>query len=194
VILLASSSPRRAEILTSLGIAFRVAPSTVEEIIRDEETAPEAVERLAEEKAREVASRHPGMPVLGADTVVFLDSEVLGKPRDDDDARRMLERLSGRTHRVATGVCLIAGDRCDARREISEVTFAPLSREEIEWYVSSGEPRGKAGAYAVQGLAARFVEDVRGSYSNVVGLPARTVYLMLRDMGLESLALPERSP
>lgn len=191
MLLLASSSPRRADILASLGIPFRVVASALLEEIRPGETAEAAVVRLAAEKAEEVAGRHPEDAVLAADTVVFLDDEILGKPLDADDARRMLRRLSGKTHRVATGVCLLSPRGREAGRAVSEVTVAPLSDAEIEWYVHTGEGMGKAGAYAVQGLAARFIEEVRGSYSNVVGLPARTVYRMLRRLGLDALALPE---
>lgn len=194
MILLASTSPRRAEILASLQIPFRVVASGVAEQIREGEPAVEAVLRLASEKAADVASHHPSAPVLGADTVVFLGSDVLGKPSDDEEAGRMLRLLSGRVHRVATGVCLLAGGRRQEHCEVSEVRFAPLSEEEVGWYVASGEARGKAGAYAVQGLAARFVEEVRGSYSNVVGLPARAVYLLLRQAGLDALALPDLAP
>jgi nucleoside triphosphate pyrophosphatase len=189
-LVLASSSPRRAEILKSLGIPFIVDPSSVDETPHDGETAPETASRLAEEKALEVAGRHDGRWVLGADTLVILDGAALGKPRDDEDARRMLGLLSGREHRVVTGVALACQGRTPRRFvEESRVAMATLTDEEIRWYVATGEPRDKAGAYAVQGLGSRFIEGVRGSYTNVMGLPARAVYRLMREAGDPALAL-----
>ena len=188
-LVLASASPRRAEILAALGIPFEVEPSRVEETLRPGEDAVSAASRLAREKARGVA-RPGGAPVLGADTLVFLGSAILGKPSDEIDARRMLSLLSGRTHSVVTGVALLSGGVLFEESVISRVRFAALSDEEIAWYAGSGEPRDKAGAYAVQGSGARFVESVEGSASNVIGLPARAVYVLLRQAGLLALALP----
>ena len=180
-IVLASSSPRRAEILTSLGIPFVVDPSDVPEDLAPGETAREAAERLAAAKAAEVAPRHPGSWVLAADTLVVLDDTILGKPRDDADAARMLRLLSGRRHRVVTAIRLRATESPgEGRVEESDVDMAPISEAELAWYVGTGEPRDKAGAYAVQGLGARFIEGVVGSYSNVMGLPARGVYLLMK--------------
>lgn len=189
-LVLASASPRRAEILTSLGIPFTVDPADVDETPRPGEAPDQMAARLASAKAAAVAERHPGVPILAADTLVVLDRAVLGKPVDDADAARMLSRLSGREHRVVTGVCL----RADAGPgttlvEWSRVRFAPLSEDEIRWYVATAEPRGKAGAYAVQGLGARFIEGVEGSFTNVMGLPARAVYRLLRGTPDPSLAL-----
>lgn len=181
-LVLASTSPRRAEVLTSLGIPFVVDPSDVDEGIRPGESGELAASRLAAEKAALVASRRPQSWVLAADTLVLLDGAILGKPRDDAEAAEMLEKLAGREHRVVTAVRLRRGD--DPGREIIElsgVRISPLSPEEIRWYVATGEPRDKAGAYAVQGLGARFIEAVHGSYTNVMGLPARAVYLLLRE-------------
>jgi septum formation protein len=190
LVILASSSPRRAEILASLRIPFIVDPSSVDETPRDGETAAETAGRLAEEKALEVARRHPGRWVLGADTLVILDGAALGKPRDDEDARRMLGLLSGREHRVVTGVALAREEREQGRLlEESHVAMAALTPEEIRWYVATGEPRDKAGAYAVQGLGSRFIKGVRGSYTNVMGLPARGVYRLMREAGDPALAL-----
>jgi nucleoside triphosphate pyrophosphatase len=193
-LILASASPRRAEILSSLGISFTVDPPTLEEKVRQDETVREAVSRLAAEKAAEVAARHAGEWVLAADTLVFFPAgPILGKPRDDADAARMLSRIAGKEHRVATAVRLRKG--ADPGQEIlqeSRVRMAPLSEEEIRWYVATGEPRDKAGAYAVQGKGARFIEAIAGSYSNVMGLPARAVYRLLkdaRDPALDLLAL-----
>lgn len=188
---MASASPRRFEILSSLGIPFTVDPPTVEEEVRQGETVQEAVSRLAAEKAAEVAPRHPGDWVLAADTLVFFPAgPILGKPRDDADAARMLFQIAGKEHHVATAVRLRQG--ADPGQEIleeSRVRMAPLSDEEIRWYVATGEPRDKAGAYAVQGKGARFIEAIAGSYSNVMGLPARAVYRLLKDARDPALAL-----
>jgi septum formation protein len=189
-LILASASPRRAEILTSLGIPFRVVPSSIEEEVRPGETAEAAASRLAAEKAADVSARHPSDWVLAADTLVFFSGgEILGKPADDAEAARMLRELSGREHRVVTAVRLRRGSE-DGRAEVilSGVRIAPLTEEEIAWYVATGEPRDKAGAYAVQGLGARFIEAISGSYTNVMGLPARAVYRLLRDVRDPALA------
>ena len=192
-LILASSSPRRAEILAALGIPFEISPADIPEILVPGETGSEAAARLAREKAAAAAVRHAGEWILAADTLVLVDSVVLGKPADDRGAREMLRLLSGREHRVVTAVHLRKGF-ADGTGEIEEsrVRIAPMTDEEIRWYVETGEPRDKAGAYAVQGLGARFVEGVDGSFSNVMGLPARTVYRLLReapDPDLARLAL-----
>ncbi|HZT11108.1 MAG TPA: Maf family protein [Actinomycetota bacterium] len=181
-LVLASSSPRRSEILTSLGIPFAANPADVDERLRPGESGEAAASRLASDKAALVAARHPESWVLAADTLVLLDGDILGKPRDDAEAAEMLRRLAGREHRVVTAVRLRKG--ADAGREavvLSSVRISPLSPEEIRWYVATGEPRDKAGAYAVQGLGARFIESVTGSYTNVMGLPARAVYSLLKE-------------
>ena len=181
LLVLASSSPRRAEILTSLGIPFVADPAEVDEQLRTGESGEDAASRLAAEKAALVVSRRPDSWVLAADTLVLLDGDILGKPRDAADAADMLRRLGGREHRVVTAVRLRRG--ADLGREVralSSVRISPLSDEEIRWYVSTREPYDKAGAYAVQGLGARFIESVNGSYTNVMGLPARAVYELLR--------------
>ncbi|HEY3170122.1 MAG TPA: Maf family protein [Thermoanaerobaculia bacterium] len=192
-LLLASGSPRRAEILSALGIPFTAVPTRVDETIAPGESGRDAASRLAGEKAAAAAALHPADWVLAADTLVLLDGTVLGKPRDEGEAGEMLRRLSGREHRVVTAVRLTkgVGPAFEAIEE-SRVRIAPLDDEEIRWYVSTGEPRDKAGAYAVQGLGARFVESVDGSFSNVMGLPARSVYRLLReapDPALARLAL-----
>jgi MAF protein len=188
-LILASSSPRRAEILREAGFAFDVAPADIDETPRPGERARALVRRLAESKARAVASRvHAGATVetivLGADTEVVVDGEIFGKPADAAAARRMLEKLSGRSHEVITGVVLLR-TRDGALREAVEstqVTFATITPQEIEAYVASGEPLGKAGAYAVQGRGGRFVTRIEGCYFNVVGLPLARVYGLLRDL------------
>ena len=178
-----------------MGIPFFVDASDVSEEVRPGESAGVAASRLAADKAAHVAARHPDSWVLAADTLVLLGEEILGKPRDDAEAGRMLAALAGREHRVVTAARLRRGaDAGRERVEISRVRIAPLSPEEIRWYVATGEPRDKAGAYAVQGLGSRFIESVSGSYTNVMGLPARAVYLLLRERGdapLARLALPD---
>ncbi|HEY3171895.1 MAG TPA: Maf family protein [Thermoanaerobaculia bacterium] len=192
-LLLASSSPRRAEILTALGIPFEVTSAEIDEMLVPGESGSEAARRFAREKAAAAAARHPDVWVLAADTLVLLDGAILGKPRDDSDAAEMLRRLSGREHRVVTALRLTRGSGPGAEAvEESRVKIAPLGEDEIRWYVATGEPRDKAGAYAIQGLGARFVESVAGSFTNVMGLPARTVYRLLRespDPALVRLAL-----
>jgi septum formation protein len=188
-LVLASASPRRAEILRSLSIPFQVDPADVDETPLSGEAPDETASRLASAKAAAVAPRHPGAPVLAADTLVVLDDTVLGKPADDAEAARMLFRLSGREHRVVTVVCLRADTGPGtALTEWSRVRFAPLSEGEVAWYVATGEPRDKAGAYAVQGLGARFIEGIEGSFTNVMGLPARVVYRLLKETRNSSVA------
>ena len=189
-LVLASASPRRAEILRSLGIPFEVRPVDVGEAPRPGETAEAAATRLAAEKAAFAARERPEAWILAADTLVFLDGEILGKPRDDGDAAEMLRRLGGREHGVVTAVNLRRGsDPGRGVAEVSRVRFGPLDEAEIAWYVATGEPRDKAGAYGVQGLGARFIEEIRGSFTNVMGLPARSVYRLLRASPDPALAL-----
>jgi septum formation protein len=183
-IILASSSPRRAEILTSLAIPFEVDPADVPEDIAPGESAEHAASRLAADKAACVAARRPDSWILAADTLVRRDGRILGKPGDEAEAAAMLRFLGGQEHRVVTAVRLRRGAGPGSEIvEVSGVRIAPLSEEEILWYVGTGEPRDKAGAYAVQGLGSRFIESVQGSYTNVMGLPARAVYLLLRESG-----------
>lgn len=189
-LILASASPRRAQILRSLGIPFVVAPVDIPEAPLPGETAETAARRLAAEKAARAAAREPEAWVLAADTLVFLEGAILGKPRDDREAAAMLGRLSGREHRVVTAVHLRRGASAGTGlAEVSLVRFAPMSEEEIGWYVSTGEPRDKAGAYGVQGLGSRFIDEIHGSFTNVMGLPARAVYSLLRNASDPALAL-----
>ena len=181
-IILASASPRRAELLRAAGIDFDVRPADIDEAIRPGEAPGEYVSRLAEAKARVVHERDGNQTVLAADTAVVVDGEILGKPVDEADAKRMLRMIGGRTHDVLTAVSVFhPGQIVDTRVDATTVEFAELSESDIDWYVSSGEPMDKAGAYAVQGLASRFVTRVDGSYSNVVGLPIALVYQMLTN-------------
>jgi len=184
MIVLASSSPRRQNLLRRLGVEFEVDPSDVEETIPDGASPQEAAEELARQKAEVVAGRHPDQVVLAADTIVVLDGAVLGKPGSPEDAARMLRSLSGRTHAVYTGVALIhrASARVVVDHERTLVTFSPLSDDEIEEYVASGSPLDKAGAYGIQDdRGALLVCRLDGDYYNVMGLPVSKVYRMARE-------------
>ena len=216
MLVLASASPRRSELLLNAGIPFVVQPARIDEHMIAGEVPEEYAKRLAREKARAVFAQRPKDAVLGADTIVVVDSSVLEKPRDKNDAVRMLGLLAGRSHRVITGVCLIkpvsgfkfqvsSGKNIqtspqlqssqqvetrnlkletsleEVRAETTEVWMCDLSREEIEQYVASGEPMDKAGAYAIQGIASRWIFKIVGCYFNVVGLPVPLVYRMLRS-------------
>ena len=182
-IVLASASPRRAEILRTVNWPFETLPLDVDETRESGEDAAAYVQRLARAKAEAAARRSPGSTFVGADTVVVISHQILGKPADQDDARGMLRQLSGQWHQVLTGVALIDSATSESKVacEITEVKFAVMSRDEIDWYVASGEPMDKAGAYAIQGLGARFIEGIRGDYFNVVGLPVRLLYKMVRE-------------
>ena len=186
LLVLASSSPRRAELLGAAGITFVVRAANVDETRRKDEPPVAYVERLSRDKALAVRNEDdPSELILGADTTVVIADEVAGKPVDDEDAVRMLRGLSGVWHEVLTAVTLLCGEDSRAAVEVTRVKFAPLTDKEIRWYVASGEPRDKAGAYAIQGYAALFIERIEGSYSNVVGLPVRTVYELARELGVE---------
>jgi len=184
-IVLASASPRRAELLRAAGIEFDVMPAHLDETAHAEEAPDAYVRRVADEKARAIAARVTNRVVLAADTTVVVDGAMLAKPDDDEDAKRMLRLLSGRVHDVLTAVALRGPEGSAPQVAVSrtEVEFARLVEEEIEWYVATGEPRDKAGAYAIQGYASRFVTRIAGSYSNVVGLPIALVYEMLEALG-----------
>ena len=190
-LILASASPRRREILQAAGFEFDVVETAVPETQREGESAEQFVRRLATEKAEAAWNQiEPScaVPILGADTVVVLEDQTLGKPASPEEARRMLRLLSGRQHRVLTGLCLLfppsAGPRSELRKDIQVastiVQFSKLAEEEIEDYVASGEPLDKAGAYGIQGLASKHIEWIAGCYFNVVGLPISLVYRMLK--------------
>jgi septum formation protein len=184
-LILASQSPRRAEILASVGWPFEAIPADIDETRFPSEDALSYVMRLAQTKAETVASRVALGRVLGADTVVVIDGEILGQPRDDDDARRMLSLLSGKWHEVVTGVALVSqssASQTAVAHQTTRVHFAELTSEEIEWYVSTGEPKGKAGAYAIQGKGALLIREIHGDYYNVVGLPVRLVFELVTRM------------
>ena len=186
-LVLASASPRRRELLQNAGIPFIVRPSEIPELPREGEAPQACAERLAREKAVDVFRQYSQDFVLGADTIVIVDGQILGKPHDEADAARMLRLLSGRTHQVTTGVCLIGpNDKGvssvgDTRSETTRVTMSELSADDIQSYVATGEPLDKAGAYAIQGIASRWISRIEGDYFNVVGLPVALVCRMLRE-------------
>ena len=180
-VVLASASPRRRELLQTAGVEFTVKVSDADEHI-DPDTPPhEAVMALARQKAQTVAKSCPGDLVIGADTVVVYDGAILGKPADAADAARMLRMLSGKTHVVYTGVCLLYGKKEETFFEQTQVTFYPLTEQEIEAYVATGEPMDKAGAYGIQGRGCTLVQRICGDYFNVVGLPVAAVCRRLRE-------------
>ena len=184
-IILASQSPRRRELLTQIGLKFEVIPSTVEEVITSANTV-EVVQELAQQKARDVAEvagremAKDSLLVIGADTIVVYEGKILGKPEDKEDAVRMLTMLQGKEHSVYTGVALLSGEQEIVFAEETRVQMCPMTPEEILWYVNTGEPMDKAGAYGIQGLCARFIRQIQGDYNNVVGLPVGRIYQELK--------------
>ena len=186
---LASSSPRRRELLKSIGLEFDVVPSHIPEQQTESETPEEYVARLSREKARAIAEKHPDRWVIAADTTVVLGDQVLEKPADDADAKRMLSAISGDTHVVFTGVTLrrIEPAYADTHVTATEVRMLPMTAHDIDWYVATGEPRDKAGAYAAQGLGGMFIDSIHGSFTNVVGLPLASLFQMLRKAGIDPL-------
>jgi len=183
MLVLASASARRRELLKEAGIEFVVRPASILEIPFDKEAPLDFSRRMAREKARAVWAENPRGYVLGADTVVVVDDSLLGKPQDENDAARMLRLLSGREHQVTTGVCLIGEGFEDVRSASTLVEFSRLGDSEIRAYIQSGEPMDKAGAYAIQGDASRWIARIEGDYSNVVGLPLALVLEILREHG-----------
>lgn len=185
-LILASASPRRAQILRDAGVSFSVLSSAVDETPYPHEAPQQMVQRLADAKAELVAARAVGPAILiAADTIVVLDGQILGKPRSTEDARRMLELFSGRTHSVVTGVTVLRLPEMERRQfvETTLVTFAQLSRDEISRYLSTDEPYDKAGAYAIQGHAGRYISRIEGCYFNVVGLPLARLVATLQELG-----------
>lgn len=186
---LASQSPRRKQLLADLGVSFELLPIEVDESIRALESAEDYVARLGEAKARAGLERLAGageadVLTLGSDTTVVADQDILGKPRDFDDFAEMMERLSGRSHRVFTSVAVASHERCDVKVVESRVVFADLAPEAVRAYWDSGEPADKAGGYSVQGLGAVFIKRIEGSYSAIVGLPLRETAQLLTKRGL----------
>jgi septum formation protein len=192
MLVLASASPRRQELLRNVGIPFVVQPTDIPEVPRPAEAPRAFAERMAREKALTVFRQRPNDFVLGADTIVIVDAKILGKPRDAADAARMLRLLSGRRHQVTTGVCLVGPQPRtenrqpetgfeDVRSETTIVTVAALSEDDIRSYISTNEPMDKAGAYAIQGRASRWISHIEGDYFNVVGLPVSLTYRLLQE-------------
>jgi septum formation protein len=186
-LILASASPRRAEILRGLGVHFEVEPSGIDESRFSDEDPATYVERVARAKAN--SRKRSDALILAADTIVVIDGAVLGKPADSEEARGMVGRLAGREHTVLTAVALLDGgsDAELSAVERSEVRIAEMTPAEIEWYVATGEPLDKAGAYAIQGLGSLFVESVHGNYTNIVGLPVPPLYRLIADLGYSLL-------
>ena len=180
-IILASASPRRQEICTLLGLTFTVLPAKSEAPVDARLPIDDAIVQVARAKAEEVAALYPDTPVLGADTSVIVDDEVLGKPRDEEDAKAMLRRLSGRTHRVVTGVWLCDGAQSGGFSDSTDVTFAPMTEDEIDEYVRLGEPMDKAGAYGIQGGGMRYIMGIHGDFYTVMGLPSGRLYRFLKE-------------
>jgi septum formation protein len=184
-LVLASKSPRRAEILRAVGWEFEAVAANIDETRMELEDGVSYVKRLAQKKAETVANKIPDSGfVLGADTVVVVDGEILGQPSDDEDARRMLRLLSGEWHEVLTGLALVRAGKAPrvlVEHETTRVRFCEMSPDEIDWYVSTGEPSDKAGAYAIQGRGGLFIEEIEGDYFNIVGLPVRLLYELMSD-------------
>jgi septum formation protein len=185
VLVLASSSPRRRELLANAGISFDVQPPHIDETQHPGEAPRAYAARLAREKAQAVAAVRPEDAVLAADTIVLIDDQVLGKPADATDASRMLRLLSGKAHEVSTAVCLVANGTTCEHVETTRVRFDELSEQEIEAYINTGEPMDKAGAYAIQGGASRWIPSIEGDYFNVVGLPVAAVWRLLKAAGVQ---------
>jgi septum formation protein len=184
MLVLASSSPRRQELLRRAGIPFTVQPANIDETPLPGESPQNCAERLARSKALAVWHSRPQDVVLGADTIIVVDEAILGKPRDPDDAARMLRLLSGRTHKVITGVCVASpSGEPGTASETTLVTMSDIAEEDIRAYIATGEPMDKAGAYAIQGVASRWIPRIEGDYSNVVGLPVALVCRMLAMTG-----------
>jgi len=192
---LASQSPRRSQLLSSIGLTFDVVPSNVPEVRREGEAPEEYVARLSRDKAGAIANEHPTEWVIAADTTVLLGDQLLEKPADAADAARMIATIAGQTHMVYTGVTLQNVERGYRETRVSEteVRMLAMSEADIAWYVGTGEPFDKAGAYTIQGIGAMFIESIHGSYSNVVGLPLATLFQMLRKAGLDPLTKAVRS-
>ncbi|HEX4154434.1 MAG TPA: Maf family protein [Acidobacteriaceae bacterium] len=186
-LILASASPRRRELLAQIGLRFEVIPAHIDETRRYAETPAAYVQRLALEKAQAIHVLHPHAFVLGADTTVAIDADALGKPEDRADAERMLRALSGRTHQVQTALALISPHTQRTHLETTDVTFASIAEEDLERYLASTEPYDKAGAYGIQGYAARWIPRIEGDYFNVVGLPLAATMQLLRELGYDSI-------
>lgn len=183
-IILASKSPRRKELLEKCGVTFECIPMDIDESLSEGDSLEEKIMILSEKKASACLNAYPDAVVIGSDTIVTLDERILGKPKDREEAKEMLRGLSGRTHRVITGVSILSNVRRYTDVSVSEVTFAPLSEEEIDSYVQSGECDDKAGSYAIQGIAGKFITHISGDYYAIMGLPLNLVYEELKNLPL----------
>ena len=192
MLILASKSPRRKELLKQIGIPFVVVVSDAEEVSGNSWTPAALVIENAKRKARAVAEKYPDSPVLGADTVVSLEGKIFGKPKDKDEARKMLTALSGKMHEVTTGLALINRNEIRTTSVTTKVFFDTMTKADIDAYIATDEPMDKAGAYAIQGKAARFIEKIEGSYSNVVGLPLNALIQLGKGLNLFPLAVSRR--
>lgn len=192
MLILASKSPRRKELLKQIGIPFVVVVSDAEEVSGNSWTPAALVVENAKRKARAVAEKYPDSPVLGADTVVSLEGKIFGKPKDKDEARKMLTALSGKMHEVTTGLALINRNEIRTTNVTTKVFFDTMTKANIDAYIATEEPMDKAGAYAIQGKAARFIEKIEGSYSNVVGLPLNALIQLGKGLNLFPLAVSRR--
>ena len=181
-VILASQSPRRKELLEKCGVHFVTEPADINEQIDPAKELTEEIKRLSYLKAKTVLDHHPDAIVIGSDTIVAVNGEPLGKPHDRNDAHRMLRELSGHTHQVITGLCILSAEKCCTDVSVSHVTFMELSDEEINGYIDSGEPMDKAGAYAIQGGAGKFIENIDGDYYAIMGLPINILYKQLKDI------------
>ena len=192
MLILASKSPRRKELLKQIGIPFVVVVSDAEEVSGNSWTPAALVVENAKHKARAVAEKYPDSPVLGADTVISLEGKIFGKPKDKDEARKMLTVLSGKMHEVTTGLALINRNEIRTTNVTTKVFFDTMTKADIDAYIATDEPMDKAGAYAIQGKAARFIEKIEGSYSNVVGLPLNALIQLGKGLNLFPLAVSRR--
>ena len=190
-LVLASASPRRAELLRQLGLSFEVRPVDLDETPRDKEPSADYVERLALEKAQAAQRALEAGLVLGSDTTVTIDSEIFGKPTDFDDFRKMMNRLSGTKHQVMSAIALVDGAKKETALSVTNVCFRVLNEDEIRNYWQTGEPQDKAGGYAIQGMAAGFIREIVGSYSGVMGLPLYETSELLRKFDLWPLDQPQ---
>ena len=181
-LVLASSSPSRKMLLEQAGVSFEVVVSGVDETVPASLSPAQTVELLAERKGKAVLPLHPEKPIIAADSVVSIDGLILGKPKDDQEAKATLRRLSGRTHQIFTGVCLLANGREEVFHQSTKVTFYPLTEEEIADYVALGESQGRAGAYGIEGIGVVLVQSIEGDYSNIVGLPVAETLRRLRKL------------
>lgn len=183
-IILASQSPRRKELLEKCGYPFEIDVADIDESITNTKDLNEEIRQLSIRKAKAVLSRHEDCIVIGSDTIVVIDHEVLGKPHTKEEAKEMLEKLSGKTHQVITGIAIISNQRTYSNTNTSYVTFEVLSKEEIDKYVDTNEPMDKAGAYAIQGIASRYIKSINGDYYSIMGFPVSMVYEELKNIDL----------